>query len=356
MNLRYYVLILILLSPFQPLFADSIQFPVKIGVIIPLSGDGASMGSAFRNGVMLAYAELSSQDKARLKISFEDDQLSPKQAVSAYQKLKASELADIVVTFASGSSNAVAPLAERDGVVMLAIATDPKIVADKKWAMNLWVTPEEECRVVLAEMKRRGYKRIARIGTLSDGVISGIKAFDEQNNGIVTVAHDQLFPTDVKEFRTYVTRLRADPNLDAVSVWLFPGQLAVFARELRQSGSKLPISGLEMFEDLNEIKAANGALEGAWYVNSDDATSEFMEKYKQKYPESSSLTASNGYDVIMLSAKATQNANSREGINLFFHNLKDFNGALGTYSATGDNRFTLPAAVKVVTGTGFKKM
>jgi len=40
----------------------------------------------------------------------------------------------------------------------------------------------------------------------------------------------------------------------------------------------------------------------------------------------------------------------------FLHTVKDFNGALGTYSASGDNRFTLPAAIKVITADGFKKI
>ena len=45
-----------------------------------------------------------------------------------------------------------------------------------------------------------------------------------------------------------------------------------------------------------------------------------------------------------------------EEINRFLHTVKDFTGVMGTYSATEKNNFTLPAAVKVVTRDGFKKL
>jgi len=346
---------LIFFGSLSELFADTSK-PLKIGVLIPLSGDAASMGTAFKNGMTLAYSELSPEQQKQIKLLFEDDQMVPKQTVSAYQKLKASDSPDMFVTFASACSNAVAPLMERDGVLLVAVATDPKIVENRKWAMNLWVTPEEEARVALAEMQRRGLRRMARIGSMQDGVIAAQKVFDKQNRGIVEISHDQLFPQDVKDFKTYIAQVNADTNLDGISVFLLPGQLAAFAKELRRSGSKLPISGFEMFEDINEIKAAEGALLGAWYVNSDDATSEFLKKYSAAFPGASSLTSSNGYDIVKISALAAQKGSSRAELNQFFHNLRDFKGALGKYSASGDNRFTLPAAVKVVKADGFERL
>ena len=95
---------------------------------------------------------------------------------------------------------------------------------------------------------------------------------------------------------------------------------------------------------------------GAWYVNADDPGKEFINEYKETYPEASFWIAPNAHDAILLLGTAIERSANPEEINEYLHTVKNFNGALGTFSATGDNRFTLPAAVKVVTKDGFEKI
>ena len=54
------------------------------------------------------------------------------------------------------------------------------------------------------------------------------------------------------------------------------------------------------------------------------------------------------FDMVQILAKAWAGG-ARTGPALADHlrELKDYQGALGTYSATGDNRFTLAAVVKI---------
>ena len=40
----------------------------------------------------------------------------------------------------------------------------------------------------------------------------------------------------------------------------------------------------------------------------------------------------------------------------FLGGVRDFSGAAGTYSASGDNRFTLPAALKQIQNSAFVKL
>lgn len=67
-------------------------------------------------------------------------------------------------------------------------------------------------------------------------------------------------------------------------------------------------------------------------------------------------SAVNCYDIArLLGHSAEKNHSSAELIN-YLKTVKDFKGAGGTFSATGDNRFTLPAVVKVVTEDGFREL
>lgn len=324
---------------------------VGIGAILPLSGDAASIGEAIRNSLEMAASELPDQQRELFELLFEDDALTPKNSVSAFHKLNRSGRIAVAICAGSSPCSAIAPLAESSAIPLIAIASDPEIVLNRKFVVNLWVTPEAEVRAMIPEMARRGYKKIARITSTHDGPISVNREFDRQNLGRFTIALDQDYPLENKDFRDYLARLRVQRDLDAVFLNLFTGQLSSFAKQIRQAKIALPMFGLEMLDDANEIKAAQGALDGAWYVNASDPDDDFVRRFTARYPNSSMMCAANGYDALKLIAGALSAADKstpNHAINKFLHELRHFRGALGTYSSSGDNRFTLPAAVKVV--------
>ena len=120
--------------------------PFKVGVIVALSGGGAYLGESVKNGITMAMAmdKLPAADRAKLEILYEDDSLLPKNAATAFNKLVSTKSINAVITLGSGSSNAVASLAEQKHVPLIAIATDPAVVKGRNWAVNFWVTPAAE--------------------------------------------------------------------------------------------------------------------------------------------------------------------------------------------------------------------
>ncbi|RIL09434.1 MAG: hypothetical protein DCC75_06525 [Proteobacteria bacterium] len=328
----------------------------KVGVIVAMTGEGASIGEAFKNGMQIAIDGLSEADRGRLQFIYEDDALSGKMAVSAFNKLNTSSNIDALINLSSGTGKALAPLAERQRLPFISVATDPAIVEGREWPVLLWVTPEEEAKVMIPEMERRGYRTVARISTIHEGVMAGNAAFDQLNQGRFKLVLDEQYPPDAKDFKPYISKLRAAPGVDAVQLVLMPGHLGIFAKQARQLGINLPFFGWEILEDNNEVKIAEGALEGAWYVSADDPDDSFTKEYRRRFPQASFFTAPNGHDAVMILAQAIKQSKGRDDLRRFLRNLKDFTGAMGTYSASGDGRYTLPAAVKVVTKQGFAKL
>jgi branched-chain amino acid transport system substrate-binding protein len=329
---------------------------ITVGVIIPLSGEAASFGETTRNSVNWALERIALSGHPPIRVIFEDDRLDPKLTISAYRRLRRSDQIDAVITVSSGTSNALAPIAEHDQVPMIAIASDPKIIHGRNWVVNFWVTPDEEARVTIDEALRRGYKHIARATTLQEGFLSLKSKFDELNHGKLEIVLDGEFPQAEKDFKPFLARLRAAKDVDAVMLMMMPGHLGVFAKQARSYGIKQPFFGIECFEDRNEVKVSEGALVGQWYVNADDPEGSFIEEYLKKFPGSSFWGAANAFDSLLLVAEGADREASREGINRFLHSVRDFKGSLGTYSASADNRFTLKAVVKVVTEDGFEKL
>jgi ABC-type branched-subunit amino acid transport system substrate-binding protein len=82
-----------------------------------------------------------------------------------------------------------------------------------------------------------------------------------------------------------------------------------------------------------------------------------LSEYGNKFPNSTPFGAANGHDAILLISDAiNKNFKDANSINTYLHKVKDFSGATGTFSSSSDNRFTLPATVKIVTKDGFKKL
>ncbi len=166
---------------------------------------------------------------------------------------------------------------------------------------------------------------------------------------------EQVLP-DSTDFKSILSKAGAK-GTKAIILCLFPGGTASFAKQNKLLGLQADLIGIELFEDQNEVNAAQGGLLGQWYVNADLAAPWFLDLYREKYNEYPGWAAANAYDSLALIAAAfsSEGADNR-AIARRLGSLKDYSGASGPYSATGDHRFSLPAAIKVVRESGFERL
>jgi branched-chain amino acid transport system substrate-binding protein len=105
---------------------------ITIGAILPLTGEAAQWGIPPQNAASLAVEEINAEggvDGKRLTLLVEDSKAEPKEGVSAFNKIVATSDTKVVLgAVASSVTLAVAPLAERNHVVLFSPAsTSPKI-------------------------------------------------------------------------------------------------------------------------------------------------------------------------------------------------------------------------------------
>jgi len=101
----------------------------KIGVIIPLSGPVSEVGESIRNGIEFSKNDFDPKDE--VKLIFEDDQFQAKNTVNAMWKLIEIDKVDAVITFGGSTSSAVADIAERKSVPMIAVTALSSIGKNK---------------------------------------------------------------------------------------------------------------------------------------------------------------------------------------------------------------------------------
>ncbi|MCB0311261.1 MAG: ABC transporter substrate-binding protein, partial [Bdellovibrionales bacterium] len=236
--------------------AEKQDYKLKVGVIFPLSGPAASVGNAAKNGMQLAYQNLSDDLKNRLEIFYEDDSLSPAKSISSYRRLLQDIGVQVVVNASSITGKALSPIAERDQIPLITISSDPEVVENRKFVVSFWVNAEDEAEAILMEARRRGYKKIARVTSSDPFCLAIHAAFDSKNNDDPEVMLDEEYTAEVKDFRTYLSRISTNKEIDAIMLGLMPGQLGIFAKQARSMGLTIPFFGYEMMEDLNELKVS----------------------------------------------------------------------------------------------------
>ena len=340
--------------------AESSQRKYRIAVIIPLTGQVASLGNYVKRGIDLSYEGLSKEKKDAIELVYEDDQFDPSKTVTAYRNLKGNGGVDAVFVIGSPTANAIGPILERDKTILLAIgASDPTIAVGKKFSFIHWVIPSVLGEKLAPELKRRDFKRIAFVAAEASGAIADTDAAIDSLKKIGLqdrIAYHQTFAKGETDFRSAMVQMR-DKKVDAVVALLFPGALSSFAKQFKSMQLSAELIGMETFEDEGEVKAANGALLGAWYVNASDPTDQFVNDYKARYNEHPGWGTGNGYDSLRLITDAvTSVGTDNEKVRDFLASVKDYSGASGRFSSSGDNRFTLPAALKKITINGFEPL
>ncbi len=112
-------LIIVINALFVAVFSNNKNLDkIKIGVILPLSGEQAVIGDGIRNALELANNQL----KVPYTIIYEDDGFDPKKGVAAYLKLINLDKVNLIINTSPTTADAIAPLIKDSPIIVFQIA------------------------------------------------------------------------------------------------------------------------------------------------------------------------------------------------------------------------------------------
>jgi len=247
---------------------------IKIGVIAPLSGNLAFLGEGYRDAFLLAK-ENSNNTKYNYELIFEDDQMDPAKTATALQKLISIDKVNAVVSFASGPANMISPIAEQNKIIHFGIATDPN-AAKGEYNFMHWTPPSEEAKTFVAELQKRGIKKLGIFETNQQGVMATVGAITERLKGTdIEIVTDQKFNMQERDFRTLIAKAKSS-GAEIYLLEAFPPQLEILTKQIKEAQISTPLTCIELVESSDE---AMKLFEGYWYVNAADSTTEFNKKF-----------------------------------------------------------------------------
>ncbi len=298
------------LISFLPLFISLesclAQEPLKVGLIVPLSGEYASFGKAVVNAAQLAAEKGSGHE---IELLYADNwTCSSQDAVSGFQKLVSVDHTKVIITFCTAAAKAVAPLAKRMDIPVFQL-TEPGDAADKY--MIKMMPTSYGFLDLLADVFSKKYARMAIVASsmeVNTGEFGNAPLFTrgfESRGGKIVFSEE--FPPSLLDFRTMIVKIKSS-GAQAVTPFIWDArQLATFMKQADELGlwGKVDLAGNFTFEmlyrDLIPIYPRLAKMNGLVSVNFRSTTSpDFIKEYREHFGEDAPQFADYAYDVVKI--------------------------------------------------------
>ncbi len=344
---------------------------IKIGAILTLTGSLADLGNHSKNGLLIGVDIINGRGgiKGRkVSIILEDSKTDPKSAVAAITKLINIDKVNYVIgDLSSGTTLAMAPIAERSKVILLAPgASNPQMREAGDFVFRNWVSDEFDGKVAASyAIKKLNLKTFAVVeqqNAYSKGLSEAFQSTAKENNGkIILVVPIQDNSLDHRD--TVLKIMSANPQAVYLATHTKEGASAV--RQLVESGYNGKLIGNLVVESPDFAALAKGAMEGIIYTApflneqaSAGDVAEFLRQYRERFVDKPDAAAAHAFDAINILTHAIENAKteSAEDVKNYLYTIKEFPGASGETSFDMKGDVVKPLVVKVVKNGSFMEM
>ncbi len=330
---------------------------IKIGAILPLTGDESSYAVQLKKGMELAVDLHNQISTKTIEILFEDDQGDAKKALSAYRKLvDANNVQLIIGGMFSSQTLAIAPAAEKDRRVLLsptASAIDitdagdyifriyPSDVYDGLFLANYAHDSLNAKNVAVI------YEQVSSVVAISDKFIN---VFTSKGGNIV---YKSGYSSDISDFTSILMKVKQTKP----DVIFIPGNIIPIANILNQArnmGVNTRFLSISTVYDPKIIEltklSAEGLLFSAPMFDPDGTSSEmqlFNQQYQKKYGVKPDILGGYGYDVVNIAIKSMQHGTTANIIKDELYKISNYPGVTG--NTTFDNNGDVVKDLKMMT-------
>ena len=293
---------------------------IKIGVIAPLTGEGATYGEAMKEGIDLAVEEINSNggiDGIEIKAFFQDTKLSPKEGINGFNYLVQKEKVAVVIGAAGSSvSLAVAPSANQNKVVLISPISTADALSDagEYFFRNI---PRNTYQAITAadflinDMNLKNFAIFYENGDYGKNMENVLRNRAEKNGGIILIS--ESYETGQKDFKSSLLKIK-QRNPDAVFI---PGTYNENALILRQK-AELSIESVFIGGDgaySPELLRIAGSNAEGFYLTmiGFNKNSEIYKNYRNnffnKYSKEPDIYSGFSYDIVKVLALVMKGGN-----------------------------------------------
>jgi len=282
---------------------------IKIGVILPLTGDGASLGEDCKNGIELAVDIFNLKgyiDGKKIVVSYEDSEGKPDLAVNALHKFITQGIRIVIGDLFSSPTLAMAPIADKNEILLFSPgASSPKLSGISKYFFRNYPSDNYEGKLIAEYIYQQGIKRTAILYPNNDygvGLKDVFKGKYEYLGG--RIVFNEGYDENSTDFRTSLAKIQTEKP-EALYLPGYYSSIARITRQIKELGIKIRLFSNIGVEDPKIFELAGNAAYDLVYTapaidfkSNAPAIKDFVEKFKQRFGREPGFPSAHGYDSI----------------------------------------------------------
>jgi branched-chain amino acid transport system substrate-binding protein len=304
--------------------------PIKVGLIVSLTGNYTPLGSEDRNAVDLAVKQVNDAGGVlgrKLEVITRDDQTKPDQSVLAFNDLKGQGIVAVIGSSFSNSGLATIPLAEREKIPYISLAAaDQQVEPIRRYTFMSPARATLYAERLLQYYQGIGMTKVAiAYDTKSAFAVSGYEATvrlaPKYGVQLVTTERFETTTTDFSPIFTHV----GGSGAEALEVWATGAPGVTVTKQFATSGlkMKLVLTGAEA--SVLWLRPSGAAAEGVLLDSSIGVVgphlpeselkrtiTAFAEPYQQQYGHYPPQFAFDGVAAVQLLVEAIKKAGSTD--------------------------------------------
>jgi ABC-type branched-subunit amino acid transport system substrate-binding protein len=320
---------------------------IKIGAIVPLEGQSASLGKSFLEAVRVSIDTLG-DTKNRYELRVEDGGTTAEETKAATNRLIEEDGVDAIVGGISIVGQEVAPIAAEAKIPHICVCSIPTI-GDGKYNFTNIPLAEDEADAWVAEAQRQGIKSVAIIAQDYPSIDGHVDALKEATEAAgIKVVYEYRFPQGTTSFLDPVRTAMEKYSPDAFYVSGYEPSLTALGKQLQLAeeihGTKLNVTSIVAIGGSQDMSI----FEGDWYTDSDLANPEVMAQFQEAYPSSTFIThmMPYAYDSVRM---LVDGFDSNQGVVNYLRGLTRYEGSSSTITREpGSGNFRSKPVVWVV--------
>ncbi|NQU87277.1 MAG: ABC transporter substrate-binding protein, partial [Mariniphaga sp.] len=284
----------------------------------------------------------------KIKIIFEDSKAEPKLGVSAANKLINVDKVQVIIgAVASSVTLAIAPLAEKNEIILISPASSsPKITDAGDFIFRNYPSDVLEGELVANFAIKKNYE-IASILTINNEYGIGLNRVFEENykkNGGKILSNDS-YSEGIKDYRTILLKIKS-LNPKCVFIVGYGREMGTAIKQARELGIKSQFLSTVNFYDKESINSGGDAVNGVIFSSpvfdpnsQKENISLFVKQFSSEFGIEPDVWSAHGYDALLLIVEAIKNSSINSiDIKNELYKIKDFPGVSGktTFDSNGD--------------------
>ncbi len=323
---------------------DNKQEAINIGVILPLTGNGAIYGDALKKGIELAYSE--SDIKDNIKLIYDDDAGDTKTGINAFNNLISRNVKIIIGGPMSHVASGMIPIANKEKILLLSPkASDPSLSKANDYFYRIWPTDDVDGKI-LADFINNDLK-LKKVAIFYPNVDYGVGIRDaflkHASSSPINIVFNEAYQNGAVDFRTQLMKIKQS-NPDVLILPAYIAEGVIIMKQLNELNCNFFVAGVSSFYETSLFEASGDLKDKTFFTyplytmdSENETTQKFIQKFREKYNEDPNAFAAHGFDsfnvlayeigLILKSAGQVSQETLKEGLK----KSHIYNGATGQF-------------------------